>query len=134
MNFTEAVLLSIWATSESVTSVIRLLSLIHIFFPIDYVEGLGAARLADILTVKEQLSKRGELEEVGGPFYITQLSSTNAKVPSYMTPVSYTHLRMHLSLSQMSAKYLARDFWNIIRTKDETERQEIFLWRLYTGN
>ena len=25
----------------------------------------------DILTVKEQLSKRGELEEVGGPFYIT---------------------------------------------------------------
>lgn len=41
---------------------------------------------------------------------------------------------MHLSLSQMSAKYLARDFWNIIRTKDETERQEIFLWRLYTGN
>lgn len=27
----------------------------------------------DILTVKEQLSKRGDLEEVGGPFYITQL-------------------------------------------------------------
>ncbi len=29
----------------------------------------------DILTVKEQLSKRGEREEVGGPFYISQLSS-----------------------------------------------------------
>ena len=29
----------------------------------------------DILTVKEQLAKRGDLEEVGGPFYITQLSS-----------------------------------------------------------
>lgn len=29
---------------------------------------------------------------------------------------------------------LGEDFWNIIRTKDETERQEIFLWRLYTGN
>ena len=27
----------------------------------------------DILTVKEQLAKRGDLEEVGGPFYITQL-------------------------------------------------------------
>ena len=27
----------------------------------------------DILTVKEQLSKRGELEEVGGPFYICLL-------------------------------------------------------------
>ena len=25
----------------------------------------------DILTVKEQLAKRGDLEEVGGPFYIT---------------------------------------------------------------
>ena len=43
---------------------------------------------SDILTVKEQLSKRGELEEVGGPFYITQLSS---KVAS-SAPVSYTHL------------------------------------------
>ena len=29
----------------------------------------------DILTVKEQLAKRGDLKEVGGPFYITQLSS-----------------------------------------------------------
>lgn len=38
---------------------------------------------------------------------------------------------MHLSLSQMSAKYLARDFWNIIRTKDETERQEIFVEIVY---
>lgn len=29
----------------------------------------------DILTVKEQLSRRGDLEEAGGPFYIAQLSS-----------------------------------------------------------
>ena len=29
----------------------------------------------DILTVKEQLEKNDELEEVGGPFYITELSS-----------------------------------------------------------
>lgn len=40
---------------------------------------------------------------------------------------------MHLSLSQMSAKYLARDFWNIIRTKDETERQEIFFVEIVYG-
>ena len=38
---------------------------------------------------------------------------------------------MRLSLSQMSAKYLARDFWNIIRTKDETERQEFFVEIVY---
>ena len=42
----------------------------------------------DILTVKEQLSKRGELEEVGGPFYITQLSSKVASPHiSNITPV-----------------------------------------------
>ena len=29
----------------------------------------------DILTVTEQLKRTGELDEVGGPFYITQLSS-----------------------------------------------------------
>ncbi len=29
----------------------------------------------DILTVTEQLRKKGELKEIGGPFYITQLSS-----------------------------------------------------------
>ena len=29
----------------------------------------------DILTVKDQLDKRGDLEEAGGPFYITMLSS-----------------------------------------------------------
>ena len=32
----------------------------------------------DILTVKDQLYKRGELEEVGGPFYLAQLSSKEA--------------------------------------------------------
>ena len=34
----------------------------------------------DILTVKEQLTKRGELDEVGGPFYLAQLSSNTMPV------------------------------------------------------
>lgn len=32
-------------------------------------------RPVDMLTVTEQLKKRGELEDVGGPFYISQLTS-----------------------------------------------------------
>ena len=52
----------------------------------------------DILTVKEQLSKRGELEEVGGPFYITQLSSKVA---------SSAHIEYHAQI--IHQKYLARE-------------------------
>ena len=33
----------------------------------------------DMLTVTEQLKRRGELEEVGGPFYISQLTSKVAR-------------------------------------------------------
>jgi replicative DNA helicase len=52
----------------------------------------------DILTVKNQLEKRGELEEVGGPFYITQLSSKVA---------SSAHIEYHARI--IAQKYLARE-------------------------
>jgi replicative DNA helicase len=52
----------------------------------------------DILTVKEQLAKRGDLEEVGGPFYITQLSSRVA---------SSAHIEYHARI--IAQKYLARE-------------------------
>lgn len=52
----------------------------------------------DILTVKEQLAKRGELDEVGGPFYITQLSSKVA---------SSAHIEYHARI--IAQKYLARE-------------------------
>ncbi len=52
----------------------------------------------DILTVKDQLSKRGELEEVGGPFYIAQLSSRVA---------SSAHIEYHARI--IAQKYLARE-------------------------
>ena len=52
----------------------------------------------DILTVKEQLSKRGELEEIGGPFYITQLSSKVA---------SSAHIEYHARI--IAQKALARE-------------------------
>lgn len=52
----------------------------------------------DILTVKEQLSKQGDLEEVGGPFYITQLSSKVA---------SSAHIEYHARI--IAQKALARE-------------------------
>ena len=52
----------------------------------------------DILTVREQLAKRGDLEEVGGPFYITQLSSKVA---------SSAHIEYHARI--IAQKYLARE-------------------------
>lgn len=68
----------------------------------------------DILTVTEQLRKRGELEEVGGPFYITQLSGKVA---------SSAHIEYHARI--IAQKYLARElitFTSGIQSKafDET--------------
>nr|WP_321378577.1 replicative DNA helicase [uncultured Bacteroides sp.] len=68
----------------------------------------------DILTVTEQLKKRGELEDVGGPFYITKLSSQVA---------SSAHIEYHARI--IAQKYLARElisFTSEIQSKsfDET--------------
>lgn len=52
----------------------------------------------DMLTVVEQLRKRGDLDQVGGPFYIAQLSG---KV------VSTAHLEYHARI--IAQKYLARE-------------------------
>lgn len=55
-------------------------------------------RPVDILTVKAQLEKRGELEEIGGAFYITQLSSR---------VTSAAHIEYHARI--IAQKYLARE-------------------------
>ncbi len=52
----------------------------------------------DMLTVTEQLKKRGELEEVGGPFYISELTSKVA---------SSAHIEYHARI--IAQKYLARE-------------------------
>lgn len=62
----------------------------------------------DILTVKEQLSKMGALEEVGGAFYITQLTSKVA---------SAAHIEYHSRI--LSQKYLARE---LIRISSEIQK------------
>ncbi|NCC09524.1 MAG: replicative DNA helicase [Bacteroidia bacterium] len=68
----------------------------------------------DILTVKDQLNKRGELDEIGGPFYVTQLSSKVA---------SSAHIEYHARI--IAQKALARElitFTSHIQSKafDET--------------
>ena len=52
----------------------------------------------DILTVTEELRKRGKLDDAGGPFYITQLSSRVA---------SSAHLEYHARI--IHQKYLRRE-------------------------
>lgn len=52
----------------------------------------------DILTVTEKLKSNGELEEAGGPFYITQLSSKVA---------SSAHVEYHARI--IAQKFLARE-------------------------
>lgn len=52
----------------------------------------------DIITLKEEMARRGKLEEIGGPFYITQLSSRVA---------SSAHLEYHCLI--LKQKYLRRE-------------------------
>ncbi|MDR0987906.1 MAG: replicative DNA helicase, partial [Prevotellaceae bacterium] len=75
---------------------------------------VAAQKPVDILTVKEQLAKRGDLDEVGGPFYITQLSSRVA---------SSAHIEYHARI--IAQKALARQlitFSSTVQTRafDET--------------
>ncbi len=55
-------------------------------------------RPIDMLTVTEQLRKRGDLDAVGGPFYISQLTSKVA---------SSAHIEYHARI--IAQKYLARE-------------------------
>jgi len=55
-------------------------------------------RPIDMLTVTEQLRKSGELDSIGGPFYITQLTGKVA---------STAHLEHHASI--IAQKFLARE-------------------------
>lgn len=52
----------------------------------------------DMMTVTEQLRKRGDLEQVGGPYYISQLTSKVA---------SSAHIEYHARI--IAQKYLARE-------------------------
>ena len=63
----------------------------------------------DILTVTEELRKKKELEEVGGPFYITQLTSRVA---------SAAHIEFHARI--IAQKYIQRE---LIRVSSEIQNR-----------
>ena len=71
----------------------------------------------DILTVAEQLKVTGKLEEVGGPFYITQLSGMVA---------SSAHIEYHARI--IAQKFLARElitYTSGIQTKAFDATQDV---------
>ncbi|MBQ8866586.1 MAG: replicative DNA helicase [Bacteroidaceae bacterium] len=71
----------------------------------------------DILTVTEQLRSTGELEEAGGPFYITQLSGKVA---------SSAHIEYHARI--IAQKHLARElitYTSTIQGKAFDETQDV---------
>ncbi len=71
----------------------------------------------DILTVTEELRKREELEEVGGPFYITQLTSKVA---------SAAHIEYHARI--IAQKYIQRELIRVssdIQTKSFDESVDV---------
>ncbi|MBO5135712.1 MAG: replicative DNA helicase [Bacteroidaceae bacterium] len=71
----------------------------------------------DILTVAEKLKRNGNLEEVGGPFYITQLSGMVA---------SSAHIEYHARI--IAQKFLARElitYTSGIQTKAFDATQDI---------
>jgi len=71
----------------------------------------------DILTVTEELRKRDELELVGGPFYITQLTSRVA---------SSAHIEYHARI--VAQKYIQRELIRVsseIQTKAFDESEDV---------
>lgn len=71
----------------------------------------------DILTVTEKLKSTGDLEEVGGPFYITQLSGM---------VVSSAHIEYHARI--IAQKYMARQlitYTSEIQTKAFDATQDV---------
>ena len=71
----------------------------------------------DLLTVKNELEKEGTLDEVGGPFYIAQLTSKVA---------SAAHVEFHARI--IAQKSLARElinFTNTVQSKAFDETQDV---------
>ena len=70
---------------------------------------VGAGKVVDILTVVEALRKEGKLEQAGGAFYVSQLTSHVA---------SAAHLEYHISI--LAERFIQRE---VIRTSTESIRE-----------
>lgn len=123
LDFEEAVLGALMVESESYSMVCELLKpesfydhrhqlIYKAIATLNYEE-----KPVDIMTVTEQLRHTGELEEAGGPFYITQLSGKVA---------SSAHIEYHARI--IAQKYLARElitFTSKIQTRAFDETQDV---------
>lgn len=89
----------------------------------------------DILTVTEELKKRGELDVVGGPFYISQLTNkvaSSANVQYHARIISQKHiLRELIRISSDTMRDAYEDSADVFDLLDKTEQD---LFTVTSGN
>lgn len=89
----------------------------------------------DILTVTEELKKRGELDIVGGPFYISQLTNkvaSSANVQYHARIISQKHiLRELIRISAETQRDAYDDSADVFDLLDKTEQD---LYAITSGN
>ncbi|MFN9324529.1 MAG: replicative DNA helicase, partial [Flavobacteriales bacterium] len=89
----------------------------------------------DILTVTEELKRKGELDVVGGPFYISQLTNkvaSSANVQYHARIISQKHiLRELISISAETMRDAYDDTADVFDLLDKTENG---LYKITSGN
>jgi len=89
----------------------------------------------DILTVTEELKKRGELDMVGGPFYISQLTNkvaSSANVEYHARIISQKHIMRELiRISAETMRDAYDDSSDVFDLLDKTEQD---LYTITSGN
>jgi len=89
----------------------------------------------DILTVTEELRKRGELDMVGGPFYISQLTNkvaSSANVQYHARIISQKHILRELI--RISAETMRDSYDETTDVFDLLDRTEQELYGITSGN
>jgi replicative DNA helicase len=98
-------------------------------------ELFGADQPIDILTVTEALKKKGELDVVGGPFYISQLTNkvaSSANVQYHARIISQKHiLRELIRISADTMRDAYEDSADVFDLLDKTENG---LYKITSGN
>jgi replicative DNA helicase len=102
----------------------------------DAVQGLFRSdQPIDILTVTEELRKRGELDVVGGPFYISQLTNkvaSSANVQYHARIISQKHILRELI--RISAETMRDAFDETADVFDLLDKTEQDLYGITSGN
>jgi replicative DNA helicase len=89
----------------------------------------------DILTVTEELRKREELEEIGGPFYITQLTSrvaSSANIEFHARIIAQKHIQRELI--RVSSEIQTKSYDETMDVDDLLDFAEAELFNVAEGN